>query len=206
MLDQYDDDPDAEFPLTGVPPAPSVTPGSAPPPPTSAAVADEETRGCLPLLLIAGALAFLALLAAIVLVVVGVKFFGSDDAASDAKVLQDVFIETGIASASTDAVHPPQRDIKLGACEGDGVGGVRAAGTITNWTGSPADYRIDVSFRSMAAGSSGEEFAARVVEVADVPEHSTADWSATVADPPGGAFACRIVAVNRWKAGTRPAS
>ena len=69
MLDQYDDDPDAEFPLTGVPPAPSVTPGSAPPPPTSAAVADEETRGCLPLLLIAGALAFLSLFAVMICII-----------------------------------------------------------------------------------------------------------------------------------------
>lgn len=205
MTEEFDE-PDAEFPAPGVPPPPSVTPGSAPPPPGASAEPVAPESGCLTLLVIAGIVAVLGVVLLALLVVVGVKFFGSDDPAADEKALQDVFIETGIASASTDAVHPPQRDLKLGACEGDGNGGVRAAGTITNWTGSPADYRIDVSFRSMVAGSVGEEFAARVVAVRDVPEHTTADWSAMVEDPPEGAFACRVVAVNRWKAGTGPLS
>lgn len=206
MLDEYDDDPDAEFPALGVPPAPSVTPGSAPPPPDSVAEAEADPRGCLLLVGIGAALAILGLLVIVVLVVVGVKFFGPDNSAEDAKVLQDVFVETGIASASTDAVHPPQRDIKLGACEGDGNGGVRAAGTVTNWTNAPADYRIDVSFRALGGTASGEEFASRTVDLTDVPTHSTTDWSAVVEDPPSGGFACRVVAVNRWKSGTRPGS
>lgn len=206
MLDQFDDDPDAEFPVAGLPPAPSVTPGSAPPPPEGVAEMSEEESGCVPLLVLGAGVVLVLLVVLGVLVFLGVKFFGTDDSAVDTRILQDVFIETGIASASTDAVHPPQRDLRLGACEGDGNGGIRASGTITNWTSAPADYRIDVSFRSMVAESSGEEFAARVVTVDDVPEHSTADWSATVEDPPGGAFACRVVAVNRWKAGTRPVS
>jgi len=202
MADHFDDDPDAEFPVP-VPPPPSVTPGSAPPPPSGG---DGEQRGCLPLIVLAGAAAFIALLTLVIVVIVGVKFFGTDDGSSDAEVLQDVFIQTGIASASTDANHPPQRDIRLGVCEGDGNGGVRAAGTLTNWTSSPADYRIDVSFRSMVGGSSGEEFAARVTEVDGVAPTTTVEWSASVDDPPEGAFACRIVAVNRWKAGQRPAA
>jgi len=201
MVDHFDDDPDAEFPVPS-PPAPSVTPGSAPPPPAGAGA---EPRGCLPLVVVGGAAAFIMVLV-LVTVVVGVKFFGTDGDSSDAEILQDVFIQTGIASASTDADHPPQRDIRLGVCEGDGNGGVRAAGTLTNWTSSPADYRIDVSFRSMAGGSSGEEFAARVTEVDGVEASATVEWSATVEEAPEGAFACRLVAVNRWKAGQRPAA
>lgn len=201
MVDQFDDDPDAEFPVP-TPPSPSVTPGSAPPPPAGEAAA---SGGCLPLIVLGGAAAFLALLVMVIVAIVGVKFFGTGDGSSDAEILQDVFIQTGIASASTDADHPPQRDIRLGVCEGDGNGGVRAAGTLTNWTSSTADYRIDVSFRSMAGGSSGEEFAARVTDVDAVPANGTVDWSASVEEAPEGAFACRLVAVNRWKAGQRPA-
>lgn len=158
------------------------------------------------MVIVGGAAAFVALLVVVIVVVVGVKFFGTDDGSSDAEILQDVFIQTGIASASTDADHPPQRDIRLGVCEGDGNGGVRAAGTLTNWTSTPADYRIDVSFRSMAGGSSGEEFAARVTELDGVAGNATVEWSATVEEAPEGAFACRLVAVNRWKAGQRPAA
>jgi len=202
MVDPLDDDPAAGFPAP-TPPPPSVTPGPAPPPPSGDAV---DRRGCLPLVVLAGAASVIALLVVVIVVVVGVKFFGTDDGSSDAEILQDVFIQTGIASASTDADHPPQRDIRLGVCEGDGRGGVRAAGTLTNWTSSPADYRIDVSFRSLAGGSSGEEFAARVTGIDAVPANATVDWSATVEDAPEGAFACRLVAVNRWKAGQRPAS
>lgn len=201
MVDHFDDDPDAEFSVPP-PPSPSVTPGSAPPSPVGETAGQ---GGCLSLVVLGGAAAFVALLAMVVVVIVGVKFFGTEDGSSDAEILQDVFIQTGIASASTDADHPPQRDIRLGVCEGDGNGGVRAAGTLTNWTSSPADYRIDVSFRSLSAGSSGEEFAARVADVDAVPASATVDWSATVDEAPEGAFACRLVAVNRWRAGQRPA-
>lgn len=201
MVDHFNDDPDAEFPVPA-PPPPSVTPGSAPPPPVGEST---DQGGCLPLIVLGGAAAFIALLVMVVVVIVGVKFFGTDGGSSDAEILQDVFIQTGIASASTDADHPPQRDIRLGVCEGDGNGGVRAAGTLTNWTSSPADYRIDVSFRSMSGGNSGEEFAARVTDVDAVAANATVDWSVTVDEAPEGAFGCRLVAVNRWKAGQRPA-
>jgi len=190
--------------VVGVPPPPSVTPGSAPPPPPGASGPTPDRQGCLPLVLLGAAASFVVVLLLAVLVLAGVTFFGTDDGSSDAEVLQDVFIQTGIASASTDAEHPPQRDIRLGVCEGDGRGGVRAAGTLTNWTSSPADYRIDVSFRSTAPESAGTVFASRVVEVDDVAGVATVEWSASVDEAPEGAFACRIVAVDRWKAGQRP--
>jgi len=206
MVDQFDDDPDSEFPLTDIPPAPSVTPGPNPPPPSSAATESADQRGCLAILLVGSLLAIVALVLAIVLVVVGLRIFGTSDESADEKILQQVFIETGIASANRDAVHPPQRDIHLGACESDGNDGVRASGTLTNWTNRPADYQIDVSFRGSGPGTSGTEFAASTVSIEAVPDHSTTNWVAVVAAPPEGAFACRVVAVNRWPTGTRPLS
>jgi hypothetical protein len=197
MSDHIDDSPDGPSGVPGVPPPPSVTPGSAPPPPASAAEEQSDPRGCLAVLTVGAVLAIIALVAAIVLVVVGMRIFGSssDD---NAKVLQEVFVETGIASAGTDSVHPAQRDIRLGTCEGDNAGGVRAAGTLTNWTSEPADYSIDVSFRRSGSGTT--------VLVDAVPEHATTNWDSVVPDAPEGSFACRIVAINRWKSGTRPAS
>lgn len=205
MSDYIDDTPDGQSGAPGVPPAPSVTPGSLPPPPASVVEDPPDPRGCLAVLTVGAVLAVLALVAAIALVVVGMRIFGSssDD---DAKVLQQVFVETGIATASTDPVHPPQRDISLGRCEGDGSDGVRAAGTLTNWTSESADYAIDVSFRKSGSGSTGEEFASRTILVDAVPEHATTNWEAIAPDAPEGSFACRIVSVNRWKTGTRPPS
>jgi hypothetical protein len=205
MNDPIDDDLDGPSDAPRVPPPPSVTPGSAPPPPVSATGDASDPRGCLAVLTVGAVLAVAAIVVAIVLVVVGTHIFGSSSS-DDAKALQEVFVETGIASASTDAVHPPQRDISLGRCEGDGSGGVRAAGTLTNWTSEPADYSIDVSFRRAGSGAAGEEFAARTVEVDAVPEHSTTNWESVAPDGPDSSFACRIVAINRWKTGTRPPS
>lgn len=206
MIDQFDDDPDAEFPATGIPPAPSVTPGPNPPPPASATDEATEQRGCVAVLIVGAALAIIALVLAIVLVVIGLRIFGKSDDNANAKILSEVFVETGIASASRDAVHPPQRDIHLGACESDGGEGVKASGTLTNWTSESADYEIDVSFRTSGPGSSGEEFAASAITVKAVPAHSTTNWAAIVPRPAQGAYACRVVAVNRWPTGTIPPS
>ena len=206
MIDQFDDDPDAEFPATGIPPAPSVTPGPNPPPPASATEEPTEQRGCVAVLIVGAVLAIIALVLAIVLVVIGLRIFGKSDDNANAKILSEVFVETGIASASRDAVHPPQRDIHLGACESDGGEGVKASGTLTNWTSESADYEIDVSFRTSGPGSSGEEFAASAITVKAVPEHSTTNWAAIVPRPAQGAYACRVVAVNRWPTGTTPPS
>ena len=206
MTEHFDDDPDAEFPMAGVPPAPSVTPGPNPPPPLSATNEATDQRGCVAILIVGAVLAIIALVLAIVLVVVGIRVFGSSDEDANAKVRQQVFVETGIATASRDAVHPPQRDIHLGTCQSDGSGGVKASGTLTNWTTKTADYEIDVSFRSSGPGSSGEEFAASSVSVLAVPEHATTTWTAIVAERPDGAYACRVLAVNRWPTGTTPPS
>ena len=164
-----------------------------------------ETRGCLMIMGLAAVLAVLALIAAVALVVIGKGVFdGSTD--SDARRLQEVFIETGISSASTDAAHPPQLDVKLGTCESNGSEGIRASGTLTNWTDRSADYVIEVSFRRSGSNGSGEEFATDTVLVTAVPEHATTNWVATTEVVPDGPFACRIVAINRWPNGSRPAS
>ena len=204
MPNQFDDDPDAEFPIVSVPQAPSVTPGPNPPPPASALDESHDRRGCVAVLIVGVVLAVIALLLAIVLVVLGLKIFGSSDESDNAAVLTEVALQTGIATSSSDAQHPPQRDIHLGACEGDGDGGVKASGTITNWTSEAADYSINVSFRTSGPGSTGEEFASRTLSVQEVPEHATTNWSAAATTPPAGAYACRILSVNRWATGTTP--
>lgn len=204
MTEVFDDDPADDRGFPRVPPPPSVTPGSAPSPPDSVVEDPVETRGCFTIIAIAAVLAVLGLVAAVALVVIGKGLF--DGSTDDATKLQEVFIETGIASASTDAEHPPQRDVKLGTCEFDGADGIRAAGTLTNWTSSTADYVIDVSFRRSGTNGSGEEFATDTVLVEAVPEHATTNWAATTSQPPDGAFACRIVAINRWPNGSRPPS
>jgi hypothetical protein len=206
MTDQFDDDTDPEISPTGVPPAPSVSPGPNPPPPASAIDEAAEQRGCVAVLIVGAVLAIIALVLAIVLVVIGLRIFGESDEVANAKILQEVYSETGISSSSSDAVHPPQRDIHLGVCESDGGDGVKAAGTLTNWTSESADYEIDVSFRSTGPGSTGEEFAASSITVKAVPEHATTNWSASAPRPEQGAYACRVVAVNRWPAGTAPPS
>ena len=83
---------------------------------------------------------------------------------------------------------------------------MKAAGTLTNWTNESADYEIDVSFRTTGPGSTGEEFAASSITVKAVPEHATTNWSASAPRPKQGAYACRVVTVNRWPAGTAPPS
>jgi len=206
MTAHFDEEPNHESAAPGVPPSPSVTPGPNPPPPTSAVDDGAEQRGCVAILLVGAALAIVALVLAIVLVVLGLRLFGGSDESANEKILQEVFVETGIATASRDAVHPPQRDIHLGTCESDGNGGVKASGTLTNWTNAPADYSIDVSFRTSGGSNAGREFGARSVSVLGVPEHSTTNWAAVVANPPEGAYACRVVAINRWPSGTTPPS
>jgi len=203
MADFVDDDADDDAGFPRVPFAPSVTPGLAPPRPDSVEN-DVSTRGCLTILAVGAALATIALVAAIALIIVGKGLF--DTPTDTNEVLREVFIETGISSANTDADHPPQYDIKLGTCESDGDGGVRASGTLTNWTSDAADYVIDVSFRHSGPPNSGQEFASKTVLVEVVPEHATTNWEAVASETPDGAFACRIVAINRWPNGSAPPS
>lgn len=129
-----------------------------------------------------------------VLVVVGDAIF--DSSPNEAQILQDVFIETGIASTSTDAVHPPQRDIRLGRCELSLDGQVRAGGTLTNPTDKGALYIIDVSFlRSGVDG--GQEFASAQVEVPIPEPATTVEWTAVADAVVDGPFTCKVVAINR---------
>ena len=141
------DDPTAEPDAPRVPPAPSVTPGSAPPPPSGAdGPGTWSRRGCLTAAGVVGALVLVGVVVLVVVLVVAKGWLG-DKVDDLAKERQEVVDETGIETGSTDVDHPPQRDIRLGACEFDDEGGVQASGTLTNWTESTSDYRISLSFR-----------------------------------------------------------
>jgi hypothetical protein len=192
----------------GVPPAPSVTPGSAPPPPAGTEPAASR-RGCALLGLVLGVVGLVVVGALVVVLAVAEGWIG-DKAEDLAQKRQDVVDETGIATGSTDTAHPPQRDVSIGACEFDGAGGVKASGTLTNWTEDPADYRISLSFRdggggsTGATGATGAEFGATTVTVEGVEEHTTTNWSASVPVRPEGTYTCRIVRIDRWVTGEEP--
>lgn len=121
-----------------------------------------------------------------------------------AKERQEIVDKTGIETGNTDLVHPPQRDIKIGACDSDGGAGVTASGTLTNWSGTDSDYRIALSFRQGGSGDEGAEFGSTVVTVEGVEGESTTSWSASVPTRPEGLFTCRIVRIDRWNAGDPP--
>lgn len=129
-----------------------------------------------------------------VLVVVGDAIF--DSSPNEAQILQDVFIETGIASSSNDAVHPPQRDIRLGLCELLPDGQVRAGGTLMNPSDKGALYTIDVSFLRSGAVD-GREFAAAQIEVPVAKPSETVEWTASANGTVDGPFTCKVVAINR---------
>ena len=96
-------------------------------------------RGCLTAAGVVGVLALVGVAVLVVVLVVAKGWLG-DKVDDLAKERQEVVDETGIETGSTDVDHPPQRDIRLGACEFDAEGGVQASGTLTNWTES--DQRL----------------------------------------------------------------
>ena len=193
-----------EHVTTGVPPSPSVTPGSAPPPPSGADTPPTwGRRGCLLAAVAAGVVALLAIGVLVVAVRLAKGWLGNkvDDLA---KERQEVVDETGIETGSTDVVHPPQRDISIGTCEFDSSGGVQASGTLTNWSGDTSDYRISISFRDASGPTQGAEFGSTVVTVDGVEEHTTTNWSASVPVRPDGSYTCRIVRIDRWGSDEAP--
>ena len=146
-----------------------------------------------------------ALAAALVLLVVLViaRSIFTDSTISAQKVEKEVVDQTGIATTTDNVDHPPQRDIRIGTCESDGQSGVRAAGTVTNWTDSPSDYRVVVAFLN---DDDDTEFGSTSLTIDDVTAHRTSNWSTSVPSRPDVVFTCRIVSIDRWVAGTRPAS
>jgi hypothetical protein len=205
-VDEADDWPD-DTGAPRVPPAPSVTPGSAPAPPPGAPHPTWSRRGCLVAGAVTGVLALVALAVVVVVLVAARGWFG-DKVDDLARKRQEVVTETGIETGSTDLTHPPQRDIRLGTCEFDAEDGVQASGTLTNWTDATSDYRISLSFRapSGADGTQGAEFGATVVTVEGVDAHATTNWSASVPVRPDGSYTCRIVRIDRWSSGQAPPS
>lgn len=200
MSDTVEDADDGAV-VPGVPPGPSVTPGSAPPPPSGAEPEPPSPRGCL---LVGIGLALAALVAlAVVVVAIGIAagwFEGVDDEAE----ARDIVTETGIETRTPDLDHPPQRDIRLGACEVTDDGDLRASGTLTNWTSEPADYRIEISFLDGDGSARSTEVGATTVTVDELDVHATTNWSGEVASTSPASLTCRIVRVDRWPSGEQP--
>ena len=146
--------------------------------------------------LLVGLLVFL-----VVLVIARSAFAGSGE--SKQTIDKEVVDQTGMLTATPDVEHPPQRDIRIGTCESDSQSGVRAAGTITNWTSQPSDYRVVVSFRN---DEDGTEFGSTSLTIAEVAPHRTSNWSTSVPSRPDVVFTCRIVSIDRWESGQSPPS
>lgn len=151
---------------------------------------------------VAGVGALAAVIVLLVVLLIARSAF-SDSSISAQKVEKEVVDQTGIATSTDDVNHPPQRDIRIGTCESDGQSGVRAAGTITNWTDSDSDYRVVVAFIN---DDDDSEFGSTSLTIDDVTARRTSNWSTSVPSRPDVVFTCRIVSIDRWVAGTRPAS
>jgi hypothetical protein len=172
---------------------------------TSAETPDPEGRRHEPRLIplwVAGLGALAAALVLLVVLVIARSVF-TDSTISAQKVEKEVVDQTGIATTTDNVDHPPQRDIRIGTCESDGQSGVRAAGTITNWTDSASDYRVVVAFIN---DDDDSEFGSTSLTIDDVTAHRTSNWSTSVPSRPDVVFTCRIVSIDRWAAGTRPSS
>lgn len=157
------------------------------------------TRRLIPLW-VAGLGLFLVVLVLLVVVVIAKSSFGSSGD-SNQTIDKEVVDQTGIATTTPDVEHPPQRDIRIGTCESDSQSGVRAAGTVTNWTSQPGDYRVVVSFRN---DEDGTEFGSTALTIAEVAPHRTTNWSTSVPSRPDVVFTCRIVSIDRWESGQAP--
>lgn len=158
-------------------------------------IEDEHHEGCLVAGVVTGVLAAVAVVVFVAIFVIVKVFFSAGDD-GNAVALQKIVIETGIDTTSTDIVHPPQRDIHLGACDVDGDG-VRAAGTITNWTNDDADYSFVISFREGGAGPFGAEFDSTDVVLTNVESSTTVNWDSVAPTRPDGQFSCRIMRIDR---------
>lgn len=159
------------------------------------------TRRLIPLW-VAGVGLLVVVLLLLVVLVIARSAFGSASA-SDPTIDKEIVDQTGIQTITPDVDHPPQRDIRIGTCESDSQSGVRAAGTITNWTSQPSDYRVVVSFRN---DEDGTEFGSTSLTIADVAPHRTSNWSTSVPSRPDVVFTCRIVSIDRWDTGKPPPS
>ena len=98
----------------------------------------------------------------------------------------------GIATATPDAAHPPQKDIeKPLPCRVE-IDALRAGGKITNPTGAPADYRIIVVWEQ-----DGTELATNSALIDNVAPGLTSSFE--VSAPGDGSLrtTCRVQRVDR---------
>ncbi len=165
----------------------------------TAATETPPARRLIPLW-VAGLGFLIVVLVLLVVLVIAKSAFGSGGE-SNQTIDKELVDQTGIATTTPDVEHPPQRDIRIGTCESDSQAGVRAAGTVTNWTSQPSDYRVVVSFRN---DEDGTEFGSTSLTIADVAAHRTSNWSTSVPSRPDVVFTCRIVSIDRWETGQAP--
>jgi hypothetical protein len=103
----------------------------------------------------------------------------------------------GVATATPNAKHPPQKDVALDGCKLDATG-VTADGTVRNPTDERADYVIEVHLLDPSAVviTTGRAHAV------GVEPGATTTWSATLPPVPSNApsATCKLVQVDRYRA------
>lgn len=153
--------------------------------------------GCLLVALVIGGLMAFTVIVVVSLTVTGI-IGGKGSEAEQQKLLDEIETEYGFATSSRDLDHPPQRDLRTGACETDGNGQIIFRGNVTNYLEKPADYQISVVFRRAGdATTPGPELASTTVDVGGVPPEKTVGWTAESGTAPDGDFTCRVVRIER---------
>ena len=155
-----------------------------------------HVSGCLVAALVVGGLMAFTVLVVVSLAVAGV-IGGEGSASEQADRLAEIEAEYGIATSSTDLDHPPQKDLRLGRCEADAAGQIVSAGNVTNYTEEPATYEISATFLAGSGTNVGDELAATVITVRDVPPERTVEWTAASGVSSPADFTCRVVRIER---------
>jgi hypothetical protein len=118
----------------------------------------------------------------------------------------DVADSTGIRTANVNTSNgAPQLELNLPKEDGGGTltcnssgGQLISTSTLTNKSGSAADYDVVVEFRQ-----DGKTVGTATAKVTNVAPGATADWTAKTAADINGQFSCKVVEVDRRVAGTQ---
>ena len=137
------------------------------------------------------ALASLGLVLVVVLAFVACS--GSDDD-SDGSTASLSFVD-GIATATPDPVHPPQKDIENPLPCRVEIDALRAGGKITNSSGAPADYKIIVVWEQ-----DGATLATNTALIDNVAPGLTSSFEVSAAGQGALRTTCRVQRVDRTPA------
>jgi hypothetical protein len=138
-------------------------------------------------------------------VAVGLGVFGplaeDDDTNDGGAAVAGLSYVDGIATATPDATHPPQRDIERPLPCYIEIGVLRAGGKITNTTSASADYVIIVRWED-----EGSRLASNTAVVRNVVPGLTTTFEISAPGEGSLRTTCRVERVDRVPAGSAGAT